>query len=163
MSGKLHQLSIAFLEAAGYSPEEAVKASNALVAFILAVKPDSPVLVALPETAPELYKDRSDRQEDPISFYKRVWGQYHQTGSFYQDDLRKLDPHLIPAVRAYCQRMARNDPEHTDDYRAADHLPPPRKARLDNLVAQDPTGIAARLLERKRAGANKRRGRPPSP
>jgi len=99
--------------------------------------------LSLPEAAPELYQNRA-RPESPIAFFDRVWRSYVDAGVLYQDQLRQLDPKLIPAIHTYCSKR---------DIDPKEHLPPPRHERTLRLAA---TGdkLAQNYLkeaERKRA------------
>lgn len=88
--------------------------------------------IALPAVAPELYENRI-RPESPIDYYDRVWRKYADAGVLYQDQLRKLDPKLIPAVHTYCSKR---------ELDAKLHLPPPRHERTKQLAqAGDPLAV----------------------
>lgn len=99
---------------------------------------------ALPEKAPAIWKNRSDRLsgETPIEFLDRIWGSYIRAGICYQDTIGKLgDPMLIPIVRAYC-RQHNIDPSTV--------LPPPRKVRTDRALAKaTPGSLEAKILQRR--------------
>jgi hypothetical protein len=82
-------------------------------------------VMALPSVAPELYQNR-ERPESPIAYYNRVWRRYAKAGVLYQDQLRKLDPKLIPAIHTYCSKH---------DLDPSKHLPPPRHERTKKLAA----------------------------
>lgn len=89
----------------------------------------------LPERAPEIYAERTDRSENAVDFLNRVWGPYIEAGVLYQDDFKRLgDAALVPAVRSYC---------HARNLCAHDHLPPPKKRRLELLAESAPAGSAA--------------------
>lgn len=103
--------------------------------------------VAPPDVAPELYENRK-RPESPIEYYDRVWRKYADAGALYQDQLRKLDPKLIPAIHTHCSRH-QLDPK--------DHLPPPRHERTKRLAASGDVSAIANLhnAERLRAWRSK--------
>lgn len=86
----------------------------------------------LPKQAPEIYKYRVDRKETPISFLKRVWGQYLDAGILYQDNLggrNGLDRSLIAAINNYCNH-------HKID--RSQVIPPPKSARIDKILELAP-------------------------
>ena len=103
--------------------------------------------VATPDVAPERYENRK-RPESPIEYYDRVWRKYADAGALYQDQLRKLDPKLIPAIHTHCSRH-QLDPK--------DHLPPPRHERTKRLAASGDVSAIANLhnAERLRAWRSK--------
>lgn len=98
--------------------------------------------IELPEAASELYDDRADRSENPIDFMNRVWAQWLAAGVLFQDQLRKLDPKLIPAIKSYCQRRKID---------AKTVLPPPRHVRLAMSVGE--TVWMDQLVERQKSAA----------
>lgn len=108
--------------------------------------------IALPNVAPELFQNRT-RPESPIAYYDRVWRGYAEAGVLFQDQLRKLDPKLIPAIHTHCSRH-QLDPK--------DHLPPPRHERTKRLAASGDVSAIANLhnAERLRAWRSKH-GPPP--
>lgn len=86
---------------------------------------NSSASAVLPDVAPELYQNRA-RPESPIAYFDRVWRKYSDAGVLYQDQLRKLDPKLIPAIHTYCSKR---------DIDPKEHLPPPRHERTLRLAA----------------------------
>lgn len=85
---------------------------------------NSSASVVLPDVAPELYENRK-RPESPVEYYDRVWRKFADAGVLYQDQLRKLDPKLIPAVHVFCSKRGLD---------AKEHLPPPRHERTKRLA-----------------------------
>jgi hypothetical protein len=84
--------------------------------------------IELPERAPELYPDRKDKTEDPVTFFRRVWSKYAEAGILYLEDIERLgDSRLVPAVRNYCHRKGMV---------AKDILPPPIRSKVDEIVAR---------------------------
>lgn len=53
-----------------------------------------------PEIAPELYADRKDKDEQPIEFLERVYGQWLEGNGLYQFTLSRLDHILKRALDA---------------------------------------------------------------
>lgn len=92
----------------------------------------------LPDVAPELYENREDRGENPVDFMNRVWGTRLEAGTLFQDQLRKLDPKLIPAIKSYCQKR---------DIVLGSVLPPPKTVRLKEIALK---AIADDLARRNR-------------
>lgn len=131
---------------------EAAQRDVGLGSLALTSESITPSSLALPDVAPELYENRK-RPESPIAYYDRVWRAYADAGVLYQDQLRKLDPKLIPAIHTLCSRQ-QLDPK--------DHLPPPRQERTKRLAATGDTSAIANLhnAERLRNWRHKREASP---
>ncbi len=58
---------------------------------------------------PERYSGRSDREEGPEAFLRRVYGRYLAEGaeSIYLNELRRLDEKLVWALTAACRKEGR--------------------------------------------------------
>lgn len=115
-------------------------------------------VIELPSHAPELYSERKvrhdlGRKENPIEFYDRVWKRYE--GVLYQDDIKRLgDDKLVQSIRSFCSH---------NDLPVAEHLPPPRRARLEkifqSLSPADPLHSAVKRKLALRQQVNRSRNR----
>jgi len=107
--------------------------------------------IKLPLNATEIYAERSDKSENPISFLRRVWGEYMDAGILFQDDLKKLgDSKIVQAVRSYCA---------AHDLCATDILPPPRRARIERVLDGPHSGEFELAFARDRMLARQRGAR----
>ena len=97
--------------------------------------------LSLPDRAPELYMDRKDKSENPLQFFRRIWGQLADQGILFQDDIRALgDDKLVPNLRTYC---------HKKGLDLANIIPPPSRRLEMALEKLDPSDPLYRALEMK--------------
>jgi len=113
--------------------------------------------LSLPEKAEVLYANRPDRKMDPITFYNNYWAKYD---GLYQDDLGRLDPTLVPAIRSYCQRMRKKFPDRADEYDAKNYGPPvrPPEAKKSPSITAEP-GTVEYALQRQKISQRERTAR----
>jgi hypothetical protein len=134
---------------AGYN---AVDKANFLRDILSEVAPSPSALLSeamkLPEQWP-LYAERENRRQTPLEFYDQHWRKYADGNVLYQEQGRKMDPKLVPAIHTYCSR--------TPGYKASDFLPPPRHERTNRLAeAGDPDALG--MLVVRKYGLRKRSG-----
>lgn len=113
--------------------------------------------LSLPQKAEVLYANRPDRKMDPITFYNDYWAKYD---GLYQDDLGRLDPALVPAIRSYCQRMRKKFPDRADEYDAKNYGPPvrPPEAKKSPSITAEP-GTVEYALQRQKISQRERTAR----
>ena len=117
---------------------------------------DSP---SLPDKAFLLFDDRPNTEESALAFYGKYWKRYADAQLLFQDDLERLDPGLLDALKNYCRnhRMSRRDV-----------LPPPKSAKAQKAVETAAEGSAEhelarrRLLDRQRKSRQRARSSTPS-
>lgn len=101
----------------------------------------------LPEN-PVRYADRKLHPEyadmNAVEFLRAVWGKWIDAGCVYQDDIGKRDDKLVQGVRNACSYLKLD---------AAEILPPPKHARLDNEVSN--SSRVKSLIEARRAAARR--------
>lgn len=77
----------------GVDPEVAIQAYEQLSSSFNREASTRP-----PEIAPELYAEREDKFEKPLTFLKRIYGQWLEGNGLYQFTLRRIDPVLMDAL-----------------------------------------------------------------
>lgn len=80
-----------------------VEFTNAIEEQINPPEPAPP----LPEAAPELYRDRPNKSENPVEFCARIWGPW-LNGEFGRKELRHFDPPLYQALAQWERRNGRS-------------------------------------------------------
>lgn len=87
-------------------------------------------VAALPESAPAIFRDRSDKSENAPTFIQRVYGQW-LTGEFTRADLRRLDPSAVQGLKNWERLHGKSDLKlptiiERNDRRSADIQPSPQ-------------------------------------
>lgn len=142
MLAKLEPLLRAFAASDRLPPETRLvtllRVDALVMACIGAIGPSAPDL------APEIYARRKNRDETPIGFVRRVYGEWLGNG-LTSADIRQLDPNLYLHLKVWI--CTKGEPEGLDL--------PSKKARIDRLIGAlgigGPSDAGRLILERLRA------------